>query len=144
MIHDACEDNDSKQEIRTKAIITLLKHYNIVSEITSNEGNNRSSSSSVTNSVTRNDEERPLFMPCLLLPYPEPQDQSGTPQTTTVEKFQPAPLLFTFQPYGYPPMGLFYMLIAKLVNKSSKFRLKKERYRNKISFTYGRVQVQLT
>ena len=109
------EEDGSLQRIPTSAIIDLLKYHNIVTEI----GNG----------------DKRLFMSCLLRPCPpeESAEASRTDQTS---------LLFTFRPHGYQPISLFHVLTSKLL-KSKKFKLDKIRHRNKISFRFGNIHVEL-
>ena len=110
-----CSDNDTSQLIPTEGIVELLKHYNIISEI--HNGDIR------------------LFMSCLLRPY-EDED------CTDVLSINPAPLLFTFHPSGYLPVGLFHILTSRLLN-SQEFDLDENRFKNRIGFIYGNAKVEI-
>ena len=112
---EICEKNDPSQRIPTTAIIDLLKYHNIVTEI----GNG----------------DKRLFMTCLLRPCPPEESAKASPA-------DPTSLLFTFRPHGYQPICLFHVLTSKLL-QSKKFRLDPIRYRNKISFRYSNIHVEL-
>ena len=112
---EICEKNDPSQRIPTSAIIDLLKYHNIVTEI----GNG----------------DKRLFMTCLLRPCPPEESAKAS-------RADPTSLLFTFRPHGYQPICLFHVLTSKLL-QSKKFRLDPIRYRNKISFRYSNIHVEL-
>ena len=107
---EVCNENDPLQRIPTEAIVDLLKHHNIITEI----GNG----------------DRRLFMSCLLEPC---TDEEKVEISSTQEV---APLLFTFYPQGYQPICLFHVLISMLL-QSKEFDLDKPRFRNKIKFKAG-------
>ena len=109
-----CNENDPLQRIPTEAIVDLLKHHNIITEI----GNG----------------DRRLFMSCLLEPC---TDEEKVEISSTQEV---APLLFTFLPQGYQPICLFHVLISMLL-QSKEFELDNPRFRNKIKFKAGKAIV---
>ena len=111
---EVCNENDPLQRIPTEAIVDLLKHHNIITEI----GNG----------------DRRLFMSCLLEPC---TDEEKVEISSTQEV---APLLFTFYPQGYQPICLFHVLISMLL-QSKEFELDKPRFRNKIKFKAGKAIV---
>ena len=112
---EVCKKDDPLQRIPTSAIIDLLKYHNIVTEI----GNG----------------DKRLFMSCLLRPCPPEESAEAS-------RVDPTSLLFTFRPHGYQPICLFHVLTSKLL-QSKKFKLNPIRYRNKISFRYSNIHVEL-
>ena len=112
---EVCKENDPLQRIPTSAIIDLLKYHNIVTEI----GNG----------------DKRLFMSCLLQPCPPEESAKASRADQTS-------LLFTFHPHGYQPICLFHVLTSKLL-QSKKFKLDEIRHRNKISFRYNGIHVEL-
>ena len=109
-----CSDCPGRQSVSLQQIISLLKHFHIISEVT---------------------EKKCIFMSCLLSPYPlkEPKEILGR---------SPASLLICFS-CKYVPVSLFHVLVAKLL-VDERFQLDEKRYKNCIGFIYDEsVQVQL-
>ena len=76
--------------------------------------------------------DKRLFMSCLLRPcLPE--------ESAKASRADPTSLLFTFRPQ---PICLFHVLTSKLL-QSKKFKLDDIRHRNKISFRYSNIHVEL-
>ena len=113
-----CKMSDPLQCIPTNAIVDLLQYHNIVTEV----GN----------------VDRRLFMSFLLRPYTA--DSTEDKISSTQEEV--APLLFTFHPHGYQPIGLFHVLTSKLL-QSKVFFLDMPRFRNKIMFIFGEAMVEV-
>ena len=111
-----CRADDPEEQIGTKATVELLSHHNVASEI-SNGG-------------------RKLFMPCLLRPCPASEEE------VDINSMFPAPLVFTFHPSGYQPIGFFLAFASKLVSNED-FILDRVRYRNKIGFIYVDTKVEI-
>ena len=107
-------DTTGGKVLRTNQIITLLKHLNLITEIT-----------------TESDEPC-FFMPCLL--------HYCDIENTSLEVLQaknPAPLFIHFY-HGYVPMGFFIVLIIGLADE---WILESKRYKNQVSFITKRSSI---
>ena len=112
-----CQMDKKTGKIDTRKIVALLKHLHVITEI--HNGNIR------------------LFMSCLLRCYPTAKLGIGKGQLSAMN---PAPLLFTFST-GYQPIGLFHVLLSRLLCK--KFFLHEERFRNRVVLFYEGVKVEI-
>ena len=110
-----CSDCPGRQNVSLKQIVSLLKHFHIISEVT---------------------EKKCIFMSCLLSPYPLKE------KSQKILARNAAPLLIYFS-CDHVPVSLFHVLVAKLL-VDKRFELNKKRYKNCIGFVYDqRVQVKL-
>ncbi len=74
--------------------------------------------------------EKVLFMPCLLLPDPTVADYEAN-----IGELNPSPLIFSFSS-GYVPASLFHTLVIKLSN-CPEWSLHDKRFKNRINFTFS-------
>ena len=112
-----CQMDEKTRKIDTRKIVALLKYLHVITEI--HNGDIR------------------LFMSCLLRCYPTAKLGIGKGQLSAMN---PAPLLFTFST-GYQPIGLFHILLSRLLCK--KFFLHEERFRNRVVLFYRGVKVEI-
>ena len=105
------------KKVNAKTIVELLKSLHIITEIQHNGSS--------------------LFMSCLLRPYE--LDKLKKIDAT----MNPSPLLFTFNPSGYQPVGLFHALLGFLLTLQKKFSLHEQRYRNRVTLFFGDVNVEI-
>ena len=75
-------------------------------------------------------------MPCLLRPCPSSEEE------VDINSMFPAPLVFTFHPSGYQPIGFFLAFASKLVSNED-FFLDRVHFRNKIGFIYVDTKVEI-
>ena len=115
---EACEMDENTTKIGTDKVVEMLKHLNIISEI-------------------RNGDVR-LFMSCLLHPFPEFADIM---KAEYILSLNPSPLVFTFHPSRYQPVGLFHILLAQLLCKD--FQLVDQRYRNRVILFHAKNKVEI-
>ncbi len=110
-----CLDCPGRQNVSLTQIVSLLKHFHIISEVT---------------------EKKCIFMSCLLSPYPLKEESQE------MLARNPAPLLICFS-CRHVPVSLFHVLVTKLL-VNGRFKMDEKRYKNCIGFIYDEsVQVQL-
>ncbi len=113
-----CSDCPGGQNVSLTQIVSLLKHFHIISEVT---------------------EKKCIFMSCLLSPYPLKEESQE------ILERNPAPLLICFS-CDHVPVSLFHVLVAKLL-VDERFEMNEKRYKNCIGFiydagTHGSVEVE--
>ena len=100
-----CRRDTKTKGIRAEKVVEVLKHMNIISEI--HNGDIR------------------LFMSILLHPFPE---FGNIMKAEYIVSLNPSPLVITFHPSRYQPVGLYHILLAQLLRRG--LLLDDERYRN--------------
>ena len=98
----------------------MLKHMNIISEI-----------------HTKRDIR--LFMSILLHPFPE---FANIMKAEHIVSLNPSPLVFTFHPSRYQPIGLYHILLAQLL-RGNKVLLHDQRYRNRVILFHKNKQFEI-
>ena len=114
VLHKICQsDTAGGKLLQTKHIIELLKHLNLITEISSES------------------EGSIFFMPCLL--------HYCNIESTSLElhAMNPAPLFIHFT-CGYVPMGFFTGLIIEL---ASEWMLERKRYKNRVGFITDKTSI---
>ena len=114
-----CKKDKKAKGISAEKVVEMLKHMNIISEI----------------HIKR---DIRLFMSILLHPFPE---FANIMKAEHIVSLNPSPLVFTFNPSRYQPIGLYHILLAQLLRKD--FFLDDQRYRNRVILVHEGKKIEI-